>query len=112
MIDRETEQAMQLLRRKGYAVIPREEVKTLGAQHTVDNATMLKLAEAPGFMGHIRRDIFHSLVGVLEREDDWVKIDKRDDPAHFNATIFSARLQIIPHKWEADPFLQMLRERP
>lgn len=40
---------------------------------------------------------------------DWVRIDARREPERPGVTTYIATLQLIPHKWDADPFLEMIR---
>jgi hypothetical protein len=107
----EIEKAKQLLKRNGFAVIPREAIKTLGAEKAVPDRDLAEHASKEGFLRHIRSGIFHSMVDVLEREPQWVKLDKKDDPSRPYYTVFTARMQVIPHTWEIDPILEMLREQ-
>lgn len=107
----EIEAAKALLRKNGFTVLPREAIKTLGAGKYVDNRDLLTACEHPGMMMAIRRDLFQSIAYEFEKSNDWVAITKTDEPNHFDQTLFSLRLNVIPASWECDPILEMIRER-
>lgn len=108
----EIEAAKALLRKKGFTVLPREAIKTLGAQVLVSNRTLCKACEHPGMLRAIRRDLFHSIADEFESSEEWVTITKTDEPKNFDQTRFSLRLNVISNSWEVDPILEMIRERP
>ena len=111
MMNKELEAAKLLLRKHGFAVLPREAIKTLGAQRVVRNRDLQEACEHPGMLRAIRRDLFHAIADEFGKSEEWAAITKTDEPTRFDQTVFSLRLNVIPHAWEVDPILEMIRQR-
>jgi hypothetical protein len=103
----ELQKAKALLARHGYAVIPREEVKSIGAFFHIPDRDLMIAAEND-VLKHIRPNIFRALVGEMMHHD-WVKIESRHEPERYGQTTYIGTMKIIPHKWEVDPFLEVIR---
>jgi|JI10StandDraft_1071094.scaffolds.fasta_scaffold582496_2 hypothetical protein len=106
-MNEELQRAKALLARHGYAVIPREQIKSIGAFHSTPDRKLMAQAEFE-VLKHTRYAIFRTMAEELSRHD-WVRIDARREPERPGVTTYIATLQLIPHKWDADPFLEMIR---
>jgi hypothetical protein len=105
----ELEKAIALIKASGFAVIKRENVRQLEALKHVQDATILKLGNVEGFVNEIRKDLYHSLVSVLNT-DGICELSKAPNESVRYCTTYRARLTVIPHEIDTDPFLELMRK--
>lgn len=104
------EDAIKIVRTKGYLVIPREEIRTMQCFSRVSNQSLYQYAGEPGYWHHVRGNLARNIAETLVREPEWANFNKKDDPSDPFSTIFTADLRIIPHGWARDPMLDLLRD--
>jgi hypothetical protein len=105
----EIEAARLTLLKAGFYVIPREAVKTMGAQHPCANRDLIRYGDRPDFRRSIHERIYFSLASEMLKNPGWVTISARDDTSQPEVTTFEARMKLIPEKWATDPFIEMVR---